>query len=152
MSGPPLNGKCLKSQWLQLNIKKDEDFLKLFCWLPPRIRRNENWESFPPNRRQQSLLTSATPPVIEKTSPLIRRTLPSSSYLFWGLVLSYSPRRKYTHSISSIFWWNLFNPILESKHLKGQLGEWRKSVTKNDHFLKLCPGGQLGPPVSDGKV
>ena len=66
MSGPPLNGKCLKSQWLLLDIKKDEDFLKLFCWLPPRIRRNENWESFPPNRRQQSLLTSATPPVIEK--------------------------------------------------------------------------------------
>ena len=35
------------------------------------------------------------------------------------------------------------------KHLKGQSGP--PLVTKNEHFLKLCPEGQLGPPVSDKK-
>ena len=56
MSGPPLNGKCLKSQWLQLNIKKEKDFLKLFCWLPPRIRM--------PKKRELRKF-SAKPPAAE---------------------------------------------------------------------------------------
>ena len=31
--------------------------------------------------------------------------------------------------------------------------EWRKSITKIDHFLKLCHIGQLGPPsVTNGQV
>ena len=36
------------------------------------------------------------------------------------------------------------------KHLKGQSGP--PLVTKNEHFLKLCPEGQLGPPVIDKNV
>ena len=42
--------------------------------------------------------------------------------------------------------------LVTSKHLKGQLvppREWQKSVTKNEHFLKLCQEGQLGPPRSE---
>ena len=39
----------------------------------------------------------------------------------------------------------------QSKHRKGQLeppaSDEKVSVTKNEHFLKLCPGGQLGPPL-----
>ena len=39
-----------------------------------------------------------------------------------------------------------------SKHLKGRSDphvsdEKCVYVTKNDHFFKLCPGGQLGPHV-----
>ena len=36
------------------------------------------------------------------------------------------------------------------KHLKGQSEP--PLVTKNEHFLKLCPEGQLGPPIGDEKV
>ena len=38
--------------------------------------------------------------------------------------------------------------MITYKHLKGQLGphvSGEKSVTKNEHFLKLCLEGQLGP-------
>ena len=57
---------------------------------------------------------------------------------------------------------------VQSKHLKGQKNEHflklcpegqlgppvshEKSVTKNEHFLKLRPEGQLGPPVNHEKV
>ena len=41
----------------------------------------------------------------------------------------------------------------QSKHRKGQLehpaSDEKVFLTKNEHFLKLCPGGQLGLPVSD---
>ena len=44
---------------------------------------------------------------------------------------------------------------LQYKHLKGQLGppvsDKNVCVAKNDHFLKLCPGGRLDPPMSNKK-
>ena len=46
--------------------------------------------------------------------------------------------------------------VHKSKHLKGQLetpaSNEKVFVTNNEHFLKLCPGGQLGPHISDEKV
>ena len=41
----------------------------------------------------------------------------------------------------------------KSKHLEGQLeppvSDIKVYVTKNEHFLKLCPGGRLDFPISD---
>ena len=46
-----------------------------------------------------------------------------------------------------------FKFISTSKRLLGTpVSDEKVSVTKNDHFLRLCHEGHLGPPVGDEKV